>query len=131
MVKSIIASIALFLLVATAAAGAQPSTSSARAVTASTGACQQARLQCKAECSDLNGGALGACLRACDVEYKQCLAGQSSAMSSDLAALTEAQPLGTSPAQCYQQLEACGESCGGDIGCNRQCVKQYQKCMGH
>lgn len=135
MVKLILASFAIFVLAAATAAGAQSSSSSSapRAEAASSSTCQLARLQCKADCSDLNGGALGACLRACDVEYKECLA-QSSATDGEqqtLAAPVQLATPATPPEQCYLQLELCLDHCDGDINCNRQCVKQYQKCMGH
>ncbi len=131
MVKLIVVTFALFLLAATAIAGVQSSSSTSRAVPASSETCQLARLQCKADCGDLNGGALGACLRACDVEYRECLGSQSSATENDLPALEVPAELATSPEQCYLQLELCLESCDGDFNCNRQCARKYHTCLGH
>jgi hypothetical protein len=36
--------------------------------------CTPALVACKADCSDLSGGALGACLRACNKEFEECMA---------------------------------------------------------
>ena len=36
-------------------------------------ACQAQKIACKADCMDLLGNAKGACLRACDVEYQECM----------------------------------------------------------
>jgi hypothetical protein len=36
--------------------------------------CTPAYVACTADCQDLNGGALGACLRVCRAEYEECLA---------------------------------------------------------
>ena len=36
--------------------------------------CTPALVACKADCSDLGGGALGACLRACNIEFQECMA---------------------------------------------------------
>jgi hypothetical protein len=36
--------------------------------------CTPALVACKADCSDLFGGALGACLRACNKEFEECMA---------------------------------------------------------
>jgi hypothetical protein len=36
--------------------------------------CTPALVACKADCSDLSSGALGACLRACNKEFEECMA---------------------------------------------------------
>jgi hypothetical protein len=131
MMKLIIVSFAMFVLAATAVAGSRSPSSAPPAEAAATTPCQAARLLCKADCADLNGGALGACLRACDVEYQQCLAGHAAAPEEDVPELELAEELATPPGQCYQQLDLCLDHCDGDIYCNRQCAKQYQTCMGH
>jgi hypothetical protein len=35
--------------------------------------CADARAQCTAECHDLSGGALSACLSICRLEYEECM----------------------------------------------------------
>jgi hypothetical protein len=65
------------------------------------------------------------------VEYKQRLVDRSSATEGDLATVEVPRELATSPQQCYLQLELCLDHCDGDINCNRLCVRQYHKCLGH
>jgi hypothetical protein len=36
--------------------------------------CTPALVACKADCGDLSSGALGACLRACNKEFEECMA---------------------------------------------------------
>lgn len=36
-------------------------------------ACQAQKAACKADCMDLLGSAKGVCLRACDIEYQECM----------------------------------------------------------
>src|SRR6185369_16510235 len=78
MLKLICVSFSTLVLTIAAVAGAQSYPAASGAATASTSSCQAARLACKADCGDLGGGALGACLRACDVEYRECLSGHPS-----------------------------------------------------
>jgi hypothetical protein len=142
MVKLICVSFSVLMLAVTAVAGAQSSAQAAGGATPSTNPCQIARLQCKADCGDLNGGALGSCLRACDVEYKECLSGHPSLTDSEptansssalVATQADCQPEAAGPLglSCFEKLELCGESCGNDVACNRSCVKAYHTCLGH
>ena len=139
MLKLICVSFSVIVLGIAAAAGAQPHPASAGAAMASASTCQAARLVCKADCADLGGGALGACLRACDVEYNECLSGQPSLADIEASAAGPrsesfaTQPEGLAPLglTCFEKLELCGESCGNDVSCNRACVRAYQQCLGH
>jgi len=139
MLKLICVSFSTLVLTIAAVAGAQSYPAASGAATASTSSCQAARLACKADCGDLGGGALGACLRACDVEYRECLSGHPSLADSEPAAdVGPSEPCATQPEAlaplgltCFEKLELCGESCGNDVSCNRACVRAYQHCLGH
>jgi len=142
MLKLISCVFSLLLVGSIAVAGSQAASSPVIAAASIPKICSDQKAACTADCHDLFGNAVGICLHGCNVEYQQCIAGHQTLTGEDEAAghdcdadASLAAEANTSPQVCYDQLQDCVVGCDGDdgtvdIGCTRQCVRVYQKCLG-
>jgi hypothetical protein len=136
----------LLLVASVAAAGSPTASSPLRNASASIPqVCSDQKFACTTECHDLSAGSLAACLRICNHEYQECIAGHqtltgedeaTSADECDSGTSFDAAVANTSPQVCYDQLQDCVVGCDRDdgsvdLGCTRQCTRIYQKCLGH
>jgi hypothetical protein len=91
MLKIVSCVFSLLFVGSLAVAGVSPSVSSP-VPTASASipqVCSDQKAACTADCHDLSGGALGACLRVCNKEYQDCIAGHQTLTGEDAATSPE------------------------------------------
>src|SRR5262245_14604279 len=90
MLKFISCMFSLLFVASIAVAGGSPTASSPVIAAGSIPKiCADQKAACTADCIDLFGNALGACLHACGVEYQQCIAGHQTLTGEDEAASHE------------------------------------------
>jgi hypothetical protein len=146
MLKIVSCVFSLLFIVSIAVAGDAPTPSSpmSRASASIPQVCSDQKFACTLACHDLSAGSLAACLRICNNEYHDCIAGHQTLTADDAvdpegcAADTglAAAALSVSPQICYDQLQACVLRCDRDdgttdLGCTRECIHDYHQCLRH